>query len=1110
MKDNWRHRAGRFPNRNTATALALILTASTGTMPALAAEKLVMAPPAPWIVPFAMPPEALVETAQSGASPDTGAAPIKVLLSDEQQDIQPGKITRYQESIYRLQTAQGLPAGSVSFAWDPATQIATVHKLQIHRGSQVIDVLASGQSFTVVRRETNLESAVLDGQLTASIQPEGLQVGDVIDLAVSITTSDPAVGNHVEMMGAAWNGAPIAHAHFRAQWPATVPMRMQADGGLVLPKVQRKDGMASVEMTMADLKPSILPKGAPPRYQIGRLVELTDLPSWDALSGLMTPLFAKAEAVAPQGAVQAEIAKIKALSPDPKIRAEAALALVQDRVRYVLLSLNDGGLVPADAETTWSRRFGDCKGKTVLLLALLHGLGIDAHAVLVGTLTGDGLEQRLPQIHLFNHVLVKATIGGRDYWLDGTRVGDRSLDGIETPNFRWGLPLLPGHAALVAMVPPPYDKPQIDVAITIDARGGIVAPAPIHIERILRGDAAVGANLALASQVGDAREAMLRQFWKNTYDFAEPKTFTTSFEPTKRELLFVMDGTTKMDWNDGWYEADHVWVGFKADFSRDAGADKTAPYAVEYPAATHVTETILLPPGVGTFVVAPESDVDQTVAGREYHRHARVEGDRFVVEESDRSIAQEFPAAQAPAAEQTLRALAKKSVYLRQPRGYSGTQAERDAIMASDPATAPELVNKARLLLNAQRTEDGVKALDKAIALDPKNAEAFGLRAIARMNLQQTAAAKPDVDAALAINPHDGTALQARGELAGREKDYAAAVEAFSGLLQGSPGYSPALLGRAHAYYAQRRLDLALADTDDAVKTMPANAELRLLRANILHDKGDRKGVAAEADALMAVAPNDVYSLAAASRIYAAVQQRDNAMHALDKAMAIGPTSYIYLSRYDLRPASDLAGRQSDIDAALRLEPTSPEGLTAKAYLQGEQGNWRGATETLSPLIARFPSRSDLLLRRGIAYAKLGNAQAADRDFSEARTHTKGAQPLNSLCWAKAIAGVGLNRALEECDAALAITPEALDIQDSRALVLLRLGRLDEALDTYNRILAKAPTQWPSLYGRALAEERKGDTAAAVRDATAALKANPGEKDDYARYGLVLQTKVSG
>jgi hypothetical protein len=491
--------------------------------------------------------------------------------------------------------------------------------------------------------------------------------------------------------------------------------------------------MASVEITMADLKPSVLPKGAPPRYQIGRLVELTDLPSWDALSGLMTPLFAKAEAVAPQGAVQAEIAKIKALSPDPKIRAEAALALVQDRVRYVLLSLNDGGLVPADAETTWSRRFGDCKGKTVLLLALLHGLGIDAHAVLVGTLTGDGLEQRLPQIRLFNHVLVKASIGGRDYWLDGTRVGDRSLDGIETPNFRWGLPLLPGHAALVAMVPPPYDKPQIDVAITIDARGGIVAPAPIHIERILRGDAAVGANLALASQVGDAREAVLRQFWKNTYDFAEPKTFTTSFEPTKRELLFVMDGTTKMDWNDGWYEADHVWVGFKADFSRDAGADKTAPYAVEYPAATHVTETILLPPGGhlcgghrigcrpdrgGARIPPPCQSRGRPLHGRGKRPQHRPGISRRAGPRSGANPARSGQEKRLSAPAQRLQRNAGRA------RCRHGLR----------PATAPELVNKARLLLNAQRTEDGVKALDKAIALDPKNAEAFGLRAIARMN----------------------------------------------------------------------------------------------------------------------------------------------------------------------------------------------------------------------------------------------------------------------------------------------------------------------------------------------------------------------------------------
>jgi len=75
-------------------------------------------------------------------------------------------------------------------------------------------------------------------------------------------------------------------------------------------------------------------------------------------------------------------------------------------VRYVLLAIDDGGYVPAPADTTWSRRFGDCKGKTVLLLALLRELGIDARPALVSVQGGDGLNERLPMVGAFDHVFV--------------------------------------------------------------------------------------------------------------------------------------------------------------------------------------------------------------------------------------------------------------------------------------------------------------------------------------------------------------------------------------------------------------------------------------------------------------------------------------------------------------------------------------------------------------------------------------------------------------------------------------------------------------------------------------------------------------------------------
>jgi len=1066
--------------------MATIVAAGVACPAMAGSDKLVTAAPGAWVVPVAVP-------ADDGKAAN---APIKLLLRDEQDDLQPGKVTRYFESVFKVQTPQGLPAGAVSFAWNPDIQTAIIHKLLIRRGAQVIDVLASGQNFTVMRRETNLENAVLDGQLTASIQPEGLQVGDIVDFSASIVTSDPAVGDHVEEAAAGWNGIPFARTHMRAQWPSSVPMRIQADGGIATPKVARKGGVSSIEVTMDGVQPLTMPKGAPMRFQYGRLIEMTDLPSWNGIAAMMAPLYAKAEALPATSPLQAEIAKIKAGSADPKAQAQAALVLVQDRVRYVFLGMNDGGLVPADAETTWSRRFGDCKGNTVLLLALLHGLGIDAHPVIVSTALGDGLDTRLPEIGLFDHVLVQATIAGRSYWLDGTRVGDRSLDGLETPYFRWGLPLVPGSASLVAMVPPPYATPQTDVAIRIDASAGLTQPAPVHIDRIMRGDKAVASNLALASLMGEAHDQALREFWRQRYDFADPKTVTASFDPDKRELRLGMDGTTKMDWSSGWYEADHVWVGYTADFSRDPGPNHDAPYAVGYPDYTHVTETILLPPHSGTFTITPGSDVDQTVAGLEYHRHAKIEGDHFVVDESDRAIAPEFAAAQAPAAQDTLRALFKKGVFVNRPQDYVGPAADVTAALAVTPTDANGWVDQGNMLLNLRRYPEAVDRLGKAIALDPKNANALADRGMAHLKLDQQAAAQADLDAAAAIDPHNFVVFHGRGLIAARDGRQQDAIDQFSSALAAKPDDYFALWHRAQVYYVRGDGERALADATAYLAYEPSDADMHLVRASILKEKGDLAGAAHEADVIVATAPKTTYSFVIAAKIYAAIDRQEDAMRCFDAALAIKPVNYIYLNRFFVRPKTDVAGREADLDAALKLDPTFHEAIQVKALFLADRGDWGGVVATLTPLIAAEPRNGNLLSQRGIAYVKIGNKTLADKDLDAARALAGTARDFNALCWQQATAGVELDRALAECDAALTLSPAENYIQDSRAFVLLRLGRIDEALDQYNKVLAKA--QLPaSLYGRSLAEARKGDQAAADRDAAAALKIEPKVRDDF-------------
>ena len=1075
---------------------ALLTTSAwmaAGASAAQAADKVAVGPVPAWVKPVTLPEE-----------PDKPSdAAVRVLLQDQQAMLEPGHQSLYSETAFKVQTPPGLSAGNLSFSWRPDTDVLTVHKLQIRRGNQVIDVLASGQTFTVVRRESNLENAVLDGVLTANIQPEGLQVGDIIDVATTVTSSDPVLKGHVEQIGGAWNGAPLGRAHLKVQWPSTLPVRLRQMGALPVLKPTKKSSMSSIELSMDNLAPIAPPRGAPQRFQIMRLVELSDFASWGSLAALMAPLYQKAATLAATGALQAEVARIRALSPDPKVRAEAALTLVQDRVRYVALAMGQGGLVPADAETTWARRFGDCKAKTALLMALLQALDITADPVAVSTVFGDGMDERLPMINLFDHVLARVTIAGRTYWLDGTRTGDR-LDRLMVPSFGWGLPLVASGGALVRIMPPPLDAPTRTVSIRIDASAGIGLPAPTRVETVMTGDEALGLSIAMSNMTAEMRDRALRDYWKQSYDFIDVTSTSASYDPATGEQRLVMDGKARMDWSDGSYQTDGTDLGYKADFNRDPGPASDAPFAVFYPQFTRNVETILLPPGFSDFKNADSADVAETVAGIEYRRRAAIARNVFTVETSERSLVPEFAAKDAPAAETALRALEKKRIALRKPGNYAPTDQELAAALALTPTSVNGFVDRGFMLLNRGRHDEAIADFSRAIALDPKNAIALANRGITYAWKEDPSAAAKDLDAAAAIDPRNAVVFRARGLLAQLRDAPAEAVAAYTTVLEIEPGNSFALGHRAEAHRSLGNADQALADAAAAIKLAPGWVDLYLLRANLLRGKGSNDEVSAEASALSAANPDNGYAHVVAARIYSAIRRRQEAMREFDRAIAIKPEAYVYVNRSEVRPPEDVAGRTADLEAALKLDPKSSYALSAKARLQEESGDYAAAIRTWSTALALAPGEGSILLHRGIAYGRSGRAALASSDLAAARAKATNASEFNQLCWEKATAGVALDTALTDCDAGLAKTPDNAAILDSRAFVLLRLGQLDAAIRDYDRAIASRPHQATSLFGRAVAWSRKGDKAKSDPDLSAALKADAEVRNQFQRYGVTM------
>ncbi len=630
---------------------------------ALAASDVAYGPAPSWVIPQQAP----------AAPSEKSTEPVRVLLSDVQARLAPKISETYVDSVLLVQTPQGLTdAGNVALSWRPDTDVLTVHKLSISRNGKDINLLGSGPTFTILRREQNLEYATLSGVLTAVTQPQGLQVGDRVELAYTIKRTDPLLGGVPEKIFGTPPQSRIALVHLDVHWPADYQMAWRAPPYLATLREHRTDTGVEISDTQVDQQPLVEPAGAPSRYAVTRLVQVSGYRSWSEISQLLYPLFSDAAQLSQTSPLRSEIARLRSSFSDPRTRTEAALRLVQDQIRYVSLGMNEARIVPANVDTTWSRRYGDCKAKTVLLLALLRELGVDAEAVVVATVDGDALPTRLPMIGLFNHVLVRATIDGKEYWLDGTRLGDRHLDELPVPNFRWGLPLKAQGSDLIKIEALPPPRPLIDTTIAVDASAGPKAPASFHAEMMLRSDVATKLQQTISRLTDTQRDELLRTFWRRQdywstdWDDVSFQNVRADFDDAEWTLRLSADGQGTMNWQGNEHLLQPLRLGGVVDLKREPGPNSDAPYLTNLSIYFRVSERIKLPPGGAAFTLVGEN-VDQTIAGTHYELSARINAGEFSADASVRSVSPEFPASEAAADQKQLRELWEHPLYLRLP-----------------------------------------------------------------------------------------------------------------------------------------------------------------------------------------------------------------------------------------------------------------------------------------------------------------------------------------------------------------------------------------------------------------------------------------------------------
>ncbi|MEY2927737.1 MAG: hypothetical protein RL367_2214, partial [Pseudomonadota bacterium] len=591
------------PNRLLCLFLGLI----TVSVPAWAGNKPLVEPQPAWVKATAAPATALASSS---------AGQNGFILNDRQIRFEGPKTIAFTEMVFRATTASALTQfGTISIPWDPDKGDLHLHRVAVIRDGKAIDMLGDGKSVTVLRREAGLERLEINGVLTGTLQIPDLRIGDGVDIAYSIDHADPSFQGHVNAAILLNYGKfkPVTN-RIILQWQKGRAMQWQVNDDRVKPVITTKGAMTEIALDGPFPEPRDFPGDAPARMRRPQMISVTDFASWPMVSQIVAPLYAAQPGQTIDPVLKAEIDKIRAGSPDQRVQAAAALRLVQDKVRYLFNGMNGGNYVPTPANQTWTDRYGDCKAKTLLLLTILRDLGIAAEPALASVMVPGSALVSLPAMNVFDHVLVRATIGGKTLWLDGTDIGT-DVDDLDTGYAHVSvLPIRSAGSNLEAMIANPPGKSQADMTITIDARGGIYLPALASV-KFVGGRKMVellrrGQSMASPKDMQIALDRIASTYSGSTIHGAtmafddQAMTVTVTGKGLYRWKREAFEGATRLALPSVMDDA-----GFDPDRSNPAFA--TMPVAQSAAESTRTNVTFLLPDSARgfTLVGGPKSDL---------------------------------------------------------------------------------------------------------------------------------------------------------------------------------------------------------------------------------------------------------------------------------------------------------------------------------------------------------------------------------------------------------------------------------------------------------------------------------------------------------------------
>jgi tetratricopeptide (TPR) repeat protein len=107
---------------------------------------------------------------------------------------------------------------------------------------------------------------------------------------------------------------------------------------------------------------------------------------------------------------------------------EKCMHWIQNNIRYTSVALGAASIIPAKPMQMLTKRFGDCKDQSSLLVGLLRELKIQSSVAIANSSTYRTPYASYPALNSFDHAIVMAICDGQEVWVDCTYPGSSARD----------------------------------------------------------------------------------------------------------------------------------------------------------------------------------------------------------------------------------------------------------------------------------------------------------------------------------------------------------------------------------------------------------------------------------------------------------------------------------------------------------------------------------------------------------------------------------------------------------------------------------------------------------------------------------------------------------